>query len=167
MKIIWIALFAISVCFSVHSSSFNCETLDYNSSESFLNIFLTIYDMNWCSINSERIKEVLGKFESNPTVLFNDDICFPVVIEQINLGFIYDFSIFYDRSQRLTVRILMACPPNKVIADILEACEDSARIKVITIMSKLGCMPFLLDVLQRQKISSESYVNILINKLRS
>lgn len=143
------------------------EILDYNPSESFLNVFLKIYDMNLTfQENDHRIHHVLGQFEKNPKTLFDDDFCFQLVIEQIKLGFGPE-NFFYDRSRRLLVRILLTCPDKRVIIKILEAAEPIERHEMIETMIQTNTVPFLLEILEMRRTTSISFKNILMNKLRS
>lgn len=154
-------------CSLAQSSSVDCEIFDCDPYESFLSVFLKIYDMNLTFDEDDaRIHRVLGQFESDPNVLFNDEFCFPIVIKQIRLGFGPEGG-FYHRSQRLFARILMARPDNRVIAEILEASETMERNEMIAIMLITGSVPYLLEILEMRRITLSSFESILINKLRS
>lgn len=102
-------------------SSQRIQLFDYQPSEPFLNVYLNIYDMNIVHpTHSIRINEVLGNFENDPTQLYNDEICFGIVIEAIILGFtLNNESFFYERSRRLLTRILQSNPNRSVILRLM------------------------------------------------
>jgi hypothetical protein len=94
---------------------------DYQPFESFLSVYLNIYDMNIVHpTHSNRINSVLGNFETDPSQLYDDEICFGIVIEAIILGFEPGFdSFFFERSRRLLTRILQSNPNRNVILQLL------------------------------------------------
>lgn len=144
------------------------EIIGYNPTEPFLNVFLNIYDMYLkLPEHEERVKEILSQFEIDPFLLINDEICFPIVLEHIYLGFREEEHFFYCRSCRLLFRILMVRPGNAVLYKILQEAGPIERKGIIEIMIRSGSIPFIADVLKIRSLTLSSFESILMNKLRS
>ena len=96
------------------------QLFDYQPTESFLNVYLNIYDMDLVHpTHSVRINQVLGNFEIDPEQFYNDEICFDIVIEEIIMGFRMESGIFFERSRRLLTRILQSNPGRNVFTQML------------------------------------------------
>lgn len=91
--------------------------IDYDSSETFLNVFLDIYGMRWSHpTHFDQIIAVLSDFETDPSKLFDNETCLEIVIDQINLGFqTTNGGFLYNRSVRLLTRIFRMNPSSRVI----------------------------------------------------
>ena len=164
-RLMFLLLTFISV---VLSSSIDREMFECVPSEPFLSVFLKIYDMHWKLLeHEERVHQVLGQFETDPSLLFNDETSFPIVVDQIISGFGFGILYFYRRSFRLLTKILMTRPGNGVILKILEKAGPHERTEIIEIMIRSGYMPHISEALRLRSITSKSFESILMNKLRS
>ena len=141
---------------------------DERPPESFLEVFLNIYNMNIVPEHKDLVINILGQFETDPFLLINDSICFSVVLKHIYSGFGYEEKdFFYHRSCRLLSRILMARPDKSVMYKILKEAGPIERKDIIEIMIQSGSIPFILDILKERSLGSNSFESILMNKLRS
>lgn len=115
----------------------NCVTApnyfhDSNPDELCLNVFLTIYHMNWSHpIHYDRVVSVLSEFEQDPSRLFNDQITLEIVIEQIVLGIEIQTGFLADRSLRLLNRVIRSNPPMSILLRIF----SNPRILIIPELS--------------------------------
>lgn len=112
-------------------SSLRIQLFDYRPTESFLNVYLNIYDMDLVHpTHSVRINQVLGNFEIDPVQLYNDEICFNIVIEEIIMGFRMDTGFFFERSRRLLTRILQSNPGRNVFIQMLFLFSDLPEVVI-------------------------------------
>lgn len=165
-RLIFLLLNCISL---VLASSIDTGIIDERPSESFLDVFFNIYDMTLVlPEHGDLVNKILGKFETDPFLLINDEICFPIVLKHIYSGFGYEGKgLFYHRSRILLSRILMARPDNSVMYKILKEAGPIERKDIIEIMIQSGSIPFIFDILKERILGSISFESILMNKLRS
>lgn len=108
------------------------DLIDFDTNETFLSVFLTIYHMTWShAVHFNQVVNVLRGFEDNPLPLYHDDTSLQIVCDQVLLGFIHKDSAFlYTRSRRLLLRILENRPTRRVIRALVcqAVLEDNEEI---------------------------------------
>lgn len=110
--------------------------IDSEPSETFLQVFLRIYHIQWNgSDQMGRIISVLSDFESNPARFYEDEFCLNIVMSEILKGFSVDFPVFfYNRSRRLLLRIFLNKPRRIFWRNLLILAEDNDAPDLIDII---------------------------------